>query len=256
MFELQKNSLAFAGGHSDELSFQTCKLLLGNPGEYQVVEIIYGKQAVFTQHCIFTLGGAHYRNITLNGHKIEQNKVYEANQDDILIFEGLELGFRLYLVASPFDKRRVGCSRTKFDNAYMSSRGKIRVIKGPEYSYLDDPEALLEGPFTISANSDLGGLRLEGEKITANKYDIASAIVDDGIIQLTANGPIVLLRERQVTGGYPRILSVIQADLDTLAQYRIGEVVRFELIELTNAKALLLQREKEFTSLAASCLGI
>ena len=249
MFKLEKNALAFDGGHSDEFSCQTCRLLLGSPEEFQVAEIIYGKQAVFNERCIFTLGGAHYNHITLNGDKIEQNKVYEANKDDILNFEGLELGFRLYLMASRFDKSRVGCRRSKQVNAYLSCKGKIRVIKGQEFNYLNNPEALLEYPFVISANSGLGGLRLEGEKVTASKYDIASSIVDDGVVQLTANGPIVLLRERQVTGGYPRILSVIQADIDTLAQYRIGERVRFELIELTEAKTLFLQREKELKNL-------
>lgn len=256
MFKLQKNSLAFDGGHSDEFSYQTCRLLLGAPEDYQVTEIIYGKQSVFTKHCIFTLGGAHYNNITLNGLKIEQNKVYEANKNDTLNFEGLTLGFRLYLMASPFDISRVGCSRSRNANAHMSSKNKIRVIKGPEFDYLNNPEALLEQPFSISANSDLGGIRLEGEKIVAKKYDITSSIVDDGIIQLTSNGPIVLLRERQVTGGYPRILSVIQADIDTLAQYRIGEIVRFELIELTDAKALFLQREKELNNLKEKCLEL
>ena len=249
MFKLSKNSLAFDGGHSDELSYQTCKILLGSPDTYQLMEIIYAAEAVFTQHSIFTLGGAHYREISLNGVKIEQNRVYEAYKNDVLKFKELECGFRLYLMASPFDQSRPGCSRGSFKQCFSPPKEKIRVIKGPEFDYLTEPKEFLEQPFVISANSDLAGLRLEGEKVAAKRYDIVSSIVDDGLIQLTSNGPIVLLRQRQVTGGYPRIFSVIKTDLDFLAQYQIGSVVHFKLIELTEAKALLLQREAELKNL-------
>ncbi len=250
MFKLTKNFLAFDGGHSDELSCQSCKILLGSPDTYQLMEIIYAAQATFTQDCIFILGGAHYREFSLNGTKIEQNKVYEAHKGDVLTIQKLECGFRLYLMASAFEQSRLGCYRGSFEQCFSSPKEKIRVIKGPEFDYLIDPKEFLENPFVISANSDLAGLRLESEKITAKRYDIVSSIVDDGLIQLTSNGPIVLLRQRQVTGGYPRIFSVIKTDLDFLAQYQIGSVVHFELIELTEAKTLLLQREEELKMLS------
>ena len=249
MFKATENSLAFDGAHSDELSYQTCKILLGSPEKYKVLEIIYAVEYVFTQHCIFTLGGAHYREFTLNGVKIEQNRVYEAHKNDILKFTGLELGFRLYLMASPFDQSRIGRCRGSFDLYFSPAKKKIRVIKGPEFNYLADPKEFLNRPFVISPNSDPGGLRLEGAKIEAKRYDIVSSIVDDGLIQLTSNGPIVLLRQRQVTGGYPRVFSVIKTDLDFLVQYKIGMVVHFELIELAEAKNLLLQRERELKNL-------
>lgn len=250
MFKLAKNSLAFADGHSDELSYQSCKILLGEPQQYQLLEIIYAEEAIFNQHCIFTLGGAHYLKFTLNGVQIEQNRVYEAAKNDVLKFIGLERGFRLYLMASAFEPSMIGRCRGKFSDCFSPVPGKIRVLKGPEFNYLDAPEEFLERPFVISANSDLGGLRLQGAKVRAQRYDITSAIVDDGLIQLTANGPIVLLRARQITGGYPRVFSVIKTDLDFLVQYRVGGVVRFELIELAEAKVLLLQREKQLNNLS------
>ncbi|WP_198266462.1 hypothetical protein [sulfur-oxidizing endosymbiont of Gigantopelta aegis] len=254
MFKLAKNSLAFEGGHSDELSFQTCKILLDQPEHFKAMEIIYADEAVFSQTCIFVLGGAHYRDITLNGVTIEQNTVYAANENDVLRFIHLEQGFRLYLIASAYEQRQIGRNRREFTHCFAPAPEKIRLIKGPEYDYLADPETFLASSFVISANSDLGGLRLETAtkgvaKIQARQFDITSSIVDDGLIQLTANGPIVLLRERQVTGGYPRIFSVIKTDLDFLAQYKIGSVVHFELIKLSTAKALLQQREQELLSL-------
>ena len=251
MFKLCKNSLAFNDGRSDELSYQTCKFLLGCPEKFNSVEIIYAQEAVFLQHCIFVLGGAHYRDITLNGVKIEQNKVYEAHEKDILKFRGLERGFRLYMMASCFDQHRIGRCRGRFDHCFSPAKEKIRVIKGPEFNYLKNPAEFLDRPFVISANSDLSGLRLDGEKIEAKQYDIVSSIVDDGVVQLTADGPIVLLRHRQVTGGYPRVFSVIKTDLDFLVQYKIGDVVHFELIELAEAKGVLLQRERELKNLEA-----
>lgn len=249
MFKLSKNSLTFAGGHSDELSCQSCQILLGLPERYKLVEIIFAIDAVCTQHCIFTLSGAHYSNISLNGVKIEQNKVYEAHKNDILKFGRAEYGFRLYLMASSFDQSRPGIYRGRFEDCFSPPKEKIRLIKGPEFNELKNPREFLDSAFVISANSDLSGLRLEGAKIEADGYDIVSAIVDDGLIQLTPNGPIVLLRQRHVTGGYLRIFSVIKTDLDFLAQYKPGMVVHFELVNLEEAKTLLLQRERELEDL-------
>ncbi len=251
MFKLSKNSLAFDGGQSDELSFQSCQILLGFPEDYKSSEIIYATECIFSQHCIFTLGGAHYRDIRLNGVIIEQNTVYEAHKNDVLKFGRLECGFRLYLMTSSFDQNRIGLCRGKFEDCFSLPKGKIRVIKGPEFGYLNNPREFLDHQFVVSANSDLGGLRLEGNAIEAKQYDIVSAIVDDGLIQLTPMGPIVLLRDRQVTGGYPRIFSVIKIDLDFLAQYQIGMVAHFELISLEEAKTLLFQRENELKQLKA-----
>ncbi len=245
MFELTKNSLAFAGGHSDDLSCQTCKILLGSPEEYQLAEIIYATEVFFKRHCMFTLGGAHYKDIRLNGVTIEQNRVYEAHGHDRLQFSGLERGFRLYLMAAAFAESQIACQRTAFEHYFSPPEDKIRLIKGPEFDYLKSPEDFLQSAFVISTNSDLAGLRLDGPQIMAQCYDISSSIVDDGLIQLTAHGPIVLLRERQVSGGYPRIFSVIKTDLDFLVQYPMGAVVHFQLISLEQAKVLLLQREAE-----------
>ncbi|MCK5664959.1 MAG: hypothetical protein KAI17_15815, partial [Thiotrichaceae bacterium] len=196
MFKFSRNSLTFAGGHSDELSCQTCQILLGLPERYKLVEIIYAIDAVCTQHCIFTLSGAHYSDSSLNGVEIEQNKVYEAHKNDILKFGRSEYGFRLYLMASSFDQSRLRISRGRTEDCFSPAKEKIRVIKGPEFNELKNPREFLDSSFVISANSDLSGMRLEGANIEAERYDIISAIVDDGLMQLTPNGPIVLLRQR------------------------------------------------------------
>jgi allophanate hydrolase subunit 2 len=89
----------------------------------------------------------------------------------------------------------------------------------------------------------MSGLRLE-KKLQARDYDIITSAVTDGTIQLTKEGPIVLMRHRQSTGGYPRIFNVIEADMDRLAQYPHGTLVRFELITMQKSAELLLEYER------------
>ena len=74
-----------------------------------------------------------------------------------------------------------------------------------------------------------------------------SSVVADGTVQLTASGPYVLLRHRQTLGGYPRILNVISADVDLLAQLAPGQPVRFRMVEIEEARqaARLKHRELE-----------
>jgi allophanate hydrolase subunit 2 len=249
VFKLSTNSLAFANGHSDQLSYQSALILLGIPNQYQAVEIIYAVEAIFSQSCMFILTGAHYQGSTLNGRNIKQNTVYAAKKNDCLKFGQLLYGFRLYLIASELKAKQIGCYRDQFNVCFNLPHHKIRLIKGPEWHYLTNPKVFLDTPFVISSHSNLAGLRLTGAQIDAKQYDIISSIVDDGMIQLTANGAIVLLRERQVTGGYPRIFSVIKTDLDFLAQYTINAVVHFELIEPLQAKKLWLQREEQLKQL-------
>ena len=63
--------------------------------------------------------------------------------------------------------------------------------------------------------------------------------VADGTIQATAAGPIVLLRERQTTGGYPRICQLIDCDVDLAAQLRPNEVVHLDLVDVDEAEAAM-----------------
>ncbi len=250
MFNLFKHSLAFHQGRSDMLSYQTARLLLGSPTTYHSSEIIFSQGAVFTQACIFTLSGAHYERITFNDKTITANTVYAAYPNDVLKLGKKIYGYRLYLMASPLNMQRIGYARGAFSHYFAPAPKKIRVIKSAEYSFLHDPKAFLHSPFKLSLNADLSGIRLDGIPIKASSYDIISSVVADGTIQLTRKGAIVLLRQRQITGGYPRILSVINPDLDFLAQYQLGMRVRFELISLLKAQQLLLQRQQALQHLA------
>ena len=71
---------------------------------------------------------------------------------------------------------------------------------------------------------------------------ISSGIIT-GTIQITSAGqPIVLMKDAQTTGGYPRIANVIKADLDKLGQRRPNDELRFELVNLDEAQLAWKER--------------
>ena len=126
-------------------------------------------------------------------------------------------------------------------------RGKIlRIIRGKNWD--DDIGAkLLAQKFRVAMNSDRMGLRLEGEEIApASRRELVSEAVTPGTIQLPPSGaPVVLLQGCQTIGGYPKIAHVITVDLGYAAQLQPLDEVRFELIELEEARELLRERERE-----------
>jgi antagonist of KipI len=127
------------------------------------------------------------------------------------------------------------------------ARGKLlRIIRGKNWD--DNIGAkLLAQKFRIAMDSDRMGLRLEGEEIaSANRRELVSEAVTPGTVQLPPNGaPVVLLQGCQTIGGYPKIAHVITVDLGYAAQLQPLDEVRFELIELEEARQLLRKRERE-----------
>ena len=122
----------------------------------------------------------------------------------------------------------------------------VRVMPGREWDHFDDSarETLLGQPYKITTQSDRMGYRLEGPILDrANKRDILSEAITFGAMQVPPNGqPIVLMAERQTTGGYPKIVQVIGADLGKLAQCAPGDTIRFSLTDLRTAHLALRER--------------
>jgi antagonist of KipI len=122
----------------------------------------------------------------------------------------------------------------------------LRVIRGKNWD--DDMGAkLLAQKFRVAMNSDRMGLRLEGgEMVSTNPAELVSEAVAPGTIQLPRSGvPVVLLGDCQTIGGYPKIAHVITVDLGYAAQLQPLDEVRFELIELEEARDLLRERERD-----------
>lgn len=126
----------------------------------------------------------------------------------------------------------------------------VRVIPTTHTSALADASrtAFWKDSFRLSPNSDRMGLRLEGPRLDLfERVEPLSEAVAFGTIQLPPDGnPIVLMADRQTTGGYPRIGEVASVDLPLLAQLCPGDHVRFRQVSLGEAQALYLAREQDF----------
>ena len=99
------------------------------------------------------------------------------------------------------------------------------------------------------------GIRLEAvseQLIPARREQLISAPVVDGTVQMTPTGLIVLLRDRQTTGGYPRVLVVVSADVDMLAQIGPGRTLRFKRVTLAEAVNIAEQWNADLEKLRAS----
>lgn len=120
---------------------------------------------------------------------------------------------------------------------------ELRVVPGPQDDAFTDEgvATFLGSEYRITPNADRMGYRLDGPPITHVKgADIISDAIASGAIQVPGDGqPIVLLADRQTTGGYTKIGAVIRPDLPALAQARTGDRVRFRQVGLAEACAAL-----------------
>jgi antagonist of KipI len=109
---------------------------------------------------------------------------------------------------------------------------RLRVLKGPHADMFTPGayDALFGGRYTITPQSNRMGYRLEGPRLTHRaSADILSDATAIGSIQVPASGqPIVLMADRQTTGGYPKIATVISADLPLAGQLAPGDWIEFK----------------------------
>ncbi|MGY4691197.1 5-oxoprolinase subunit C family protein [Salibacterium sp. K-3] len=165
----------------------------------------------------------------------------------------LEKGDRLSTPASVPPLKR--CSRLSAPLIpEYSGETVLRVTEGPEASAFTEEAryALYHSSFTISNASDRMGCRMEEAVLSHHgSADILSEAVDTGSIQAAADGrPMILMADRQTTGGYTRPASVIQADLPKVAQLLPGQQVMFEKIPLQQAHDLLKEQQRRIAALA------
>jgi biotin-dependent carboxylase-like uncharacterized protein len=120
------------------------------------------------------------------------------------------------------------------------TEGPIRVVMGPQDDEFGDARQLfLDSDWKISATSDRMGYRLEGPAIKhLHGHNIVSDGTVNGSIQVPGNGaPIVLMPDRGTSGGYPKIATVITADLGRFAQTPAGRAFRFSAVGMAEAQA-------------------
>jgi len=131
-------------------------------------------------------------------------------------------------------------------SASQPSGGPIRIVWGLHADLFSSEirSSMLQDVFHISSKLDRMGVRLDDRSGVFSDATILSLVSDaiiPGDIQILGDGtPIVLMRDHQPTGGYPRIATIITADLDRFAQLRPGSSVAFTSVSVDHAQRILL----------------
>ena len=135
-----------------------------------------------------------------------------------------------------------------------SDKWSLRVIWGPQDDDFPKSErdVFISSAYTVSAESDRTGIRLDGPAIN-KREGIPASIISEGVIsgsiQIPGDGkPIIILAET-VTGGYRKIATVISADLFLLGQIKPGDQVEFISVDKEAADLALREKEDQITSI-------
>jgi biotin-dependent carboxylase-like uncharacterized protein len=250
-------------GAMDQASAKLANLLLGNDERSAVLEMtLLGPTLEFMNDTYISITGADM-NPVLNKQKILLNKTLLINKGDILCLSHSTNGMRSYLgVKGGFNsetklgsksfyrgitkrEKLIKNDKIKFDQAISSPKtvnknindfkinrkGDIKVFKGPEFDLLDtySKDIIFNTDFTIGINNRMGYNLVEPIKNSISS--IISSPVMPGTVQLTPSGKIIILcRDCQTTGGYPRILQLDKNSINCLSQKTIGEIINFKLV--------------------------
>lgn len=125
---------------------------------------------------------------------------------------------------------------------------ELRVIPGPQDDAFtpEGIETFYNATYDVTNQCDRMGYRLQGEKIThITGGDIISDGIAMGAIQVPGHGmPIIMMADRQTTGGYTKIANVISVDLPKMAQAKPGDQITFHRISVEEAQELLVKQEQ------------
>ena len=250
-------------GVMDEMTVFKVNSLLENEVSAAVLEItMTGPTLMFEEESYIALGGAEM-SATLNNLPIQNYKVYQIEVGDILSFGRLDKGFRSYLgVRGGFTSKEILGSRSFYKPITKVNRlrdndvvpfiynklfqpkiseikvdsflddYKLEVSKGPEFYLLTDRhlEEIFSKSFTVAHENNRMAYQIK-ETISSHEMSMLTSATLPGTVQLTPAGKlIVLMKDGQTTGGYPRILQLSDKAICILAQKRGGDRVSFKLV--------------------------
>ncbi|MFS0863049.1 biotin-dependent carboxyltransferase family protein [Fredinandcohnia sp. 179-A 10B2 NHS] len=273
-------------GAMDSYSSQLANILVGNPRTEATLEItmIGPILRVEATSLVIAVCGADL-SMKVNGRNAPLWKSFIVKKGDIIEFGKSVSGVRTYLaVSGGFQAKEVLGSKSYYGKANLgtaiengdtlfgyknettyrfgltpdviptfSKKITARVILGPQEQYFTDEsiELFLNKPFQVQ-QGDRMGYRLKGTSPLVHKTtaDIPSDAIPLGGIQVPSNGePIVLLADRQTTGGYTRIANVITVDIYKIAQLPPGGTIHFISCTVEEAHRLYQKRAKFFQTL-------
>ena len=254
-------------GAMDQEAYARANRILGNPVNAAALECtMQGPKLTFTVMTRFCISGAQMEPL-LNDTPISQDTVVTARAGDRLRFSSLSDGIRTYIaifggIDTPVVmgsrsmypgiteisrltlgmELAVGVSETKISRTAGNRPSKrlseipvLDMYPGPEWSLLPDETRQLIGDtlFHISPNNNRMGYQLE-ETIPNALSQMITSLVLPGTIQLTPSGRlIILMRDAQTTGGYPRIGQLSDEAINILAQSATGQALQLRLVDYT-----------------------
>jgi biotin-dependent carboxylase-like uncharacterized protein len=133
---------------------------------------------------------------------------------------------------------------------------RVRVLPGPQVDRFvaDALQSLQSGPYVIRAESDRMAFRLDGPALVHTRgADIISDATPLGALQVPGSGqPVLLMADRQTTGGYAKIATVITADIGVAGQLAPGDSISFEVCTLREALGALIAQERALMAIEAA----
>ena len=269
---LQKDGFN-CGGAMDECAMILANIIAGNIPKAAVLEsTLLGPEVEFNGECDFCITGAD-QNATLDGTSVALYTKVHAKAGSILALSAAVSGLRTYIafaggIIAPSVNKNFGGIKIKSGDCFAtgnffapkeisvrsipavsakcSARAgvvDVHVVKGAQFASFegDCARAFLNAVYTVMPASNRMGCRLDGEHIQCRGgTDIISDAIPWGSVQITSAGlPIVMLSDRQTTGGYAKIATVIPSDLHLFAQFVPGTKIRFVLVSRKHALSLL-----------------
>jgi antagonist of KipI len=139
---------------------------------------------------------------------------------------------------------------------HFADHVEARVVLGPQDDMFTEVgvNTFLSSPFTVTSEADRMGYRLDGPRVAhIGSADIVSDALLPGAVQVPKGGrPIVVMRDAQTTGGYPKVAVVISPDVSLLGQAKPGCSIRFSRVSVIEAQ----ERAREFFKLLSSLSGM
>lgn len=265
-------------GVLDEYSAYWANRLLDNDLNTNLLEIAFSNvELKSTVNTTIAITGA-FCEFSINAEIKETWKSYNIKAGDIIRIGKFTSGSRVYLaVKNGFDiKKEFGSNSTSIKESLGGIAGDklkngdflpilssdeilekrvkeelipnydenltLRVILSyQDYSFSkEEQDKFFNSRYKITSDFNRMACKLSGEKIESNLDGIISEGISFGAIQIPKDGqPIILLKDRQTIGGYPKIGSVLSIDCFKLAQAKIGSEVKFELIDIKKAQEKL-----------------
>ena len=249
-----------SSGYMDSESAEAANLIINNPKDNPLIEAtLIGPTLEFKKSAVICITGGEF-SPTLNDIKISSYSAIEVNKGDILKVNNSSIGSRCYIsiqgtiisdtilgsksfyhqitnsnIIEDGDiflfKKNIRTLEQKYTHKKFELNKTINVFRGPEFKCLskESIKTLFNEEFSIGINNRMAYNLLE--KIQDGVNSIISSGVIPGTVQLTPSGNIIILhRDSQTTGGYPRILQLNEKSLNDLAQLRTGDKIRFKLL--------------------------